>query len=46
VTLEEARKIIVAWLTSSEPIAAEWKLILPMCLNLIDEKLKMNDNEK
>ena len=37
---EEARKIIRDWLNSTEHIAAEWKIILPMCLELIDEKIK------
>jgi len=43
---EEARRIIKEWLTSTEHIAAEWRIILPMCLELIDEKIKTNNNGK
>lgn len=45
-SLEEARKIIIDWLNSTEHIAKEWTIILPMCLELIDEKIKANNNEK
>ena len=45
-SLEEARKIICDWLNSTEPIADEWKIILPMCIKLIDDKLKVNNNDE
>lgn len=45
-TLEEAKQTIIDWLTSVEPIDSEWRIILSMCLKLIDEKLNINNNEE
>ena len=45
-TLEEAREIITNWLYSTEHIAKEWTIVLPMCLELIDEKIKANNSGK
>lgn len=45
-TYEEARKTIVDWLNSTERIDAKWRIILSMCLELIDEKIKANNTGK
>ena len=43
-TLEEAKTIINDWLTSNERIDNKWRYILKLCLTLIDEKIKDNNN--
>ena len=45
-TLEEAKKSIIDWLKSPEMKDGDWEIILSMCLKLIDEKIKSNNNEK
>ena len=44
--LEKAKQMIINWLSSTECVSDDWRAILKLCLELIDEKINANNNEE